>query len=95
MAETLLNNLFSDAGCDITNDCDPNAQCLFEEGEHKCHCNDGFQGDGKTCEKVVIGCNVIDNCAKYAMCLFSPEEGGYRCKCDAQRVRQTFEMIYE
>ena len=82
-----LFSLFLDAGCDITNDCDLNADCVFEEGKgHKCHCNDGFQGDGKTCEKLVIGCNVIDNCDKYASCLFSQVEGGYRCKCDTERV---------
>ena len=80
--------LFLDAGCDITDDCDPNATCLFKDGQHKCSCNDGFQGDGKTCEKVIIGCNVLDNCAKYASCLFSELEGGYRCKCDTQRVRK-------
>ena len=78
---------FVDAGCDITDDCDLNAECVSEEGKgHKCHCNDGFQGDGKTCEKLVIGCNVIDNCDKYASCLFSKVEGGYRCKCDTERV---------
>ena len=35
---------------------------------------------------VVIGCNVIDNCDERAACKFNHTEGGFRCKCDEERV---------
>lgn len=75
----------ADAGCDITKDCDVNANCRYNEGRHQCICNDGFQGNGKVCEKVVIGCNILNNCATYAFCDFNALEGGYRCHCDTSR----------
>ena len=76
-----------DAGCDITDDCDENAECLLVNDRHQCHCREHYEGDGKTCVKMIIGCNVLDNCDKYAMCLFNPIEKGFRCQCDVARVK--------
>ena len=81
----ILHKTYSDAGCDITQDCDTNAKCSYKNGKHKCVCQDGYEGSGKTCEKVIIGCNVLDNCSKYAQCLFNALEKGYRCQCDSSR----------
>ena len=35
----------------------------------------------------MIGCNIINNCGKHAVCMFDYNELGYRCKCNAERVR--------
>ena len=48
---------------------------------YSCSCSDGYEGDGKSCKKVIISCNVLDNCSKYAHCLFNIQEKGYRCQC--------------
>lgn len=32
--------------------CDTNAFCGEDEGEHGCHCNEGFEGDGQICRRI-------------------------------------------
>ena len=45
------------SGCDITRDCDDNANCQpsWDGNEEKfvCQCNSGYLGDGHTCTKKV------------------------------------------
>ena len=33
-----------------THTCDENAQCTNTEGSFTCTCNEGFTGDGQTCD---------------------------------------------
>lgn len=77
-----------DAGCDITKNCHADGQCHYDYDirNYRCKCNEGYQGDGKICEKLVIGCNFLNNCHKYAICEFNDMEGGFRCLCDTSRV---------
>ncbi len=39
--------------CRIVNFCDRNAQCVYdyENRQYACQCNDGFEGDGRTCSE--------------------------------------------
>lgn len=39
--------------CNENYRCDDNAVCTYRDGEHKCHCNEDYDGDGVTCTKVV------------------------------------------
>ena len=34
---------------DTLNECDVNATCFDTNGSYTCSCDDGFQGDGITC----------------------------------------------
>lgn len=38
-------------GCNEVNNCDANAECMFdyEERRYVCECKEGFSGDGVTC----------------------------------------------
>ena len=33
-----------------TDDCDDNAECTNNDGSFSCSCNNGWTGDGKTCD---------------------------------------------
>ena len=35
---------------------------------------------------MMIGCNVIDNCDDHASCKYNHTEGGFRCKCNEEKV---------
>ena len=43
-------------GCDILQNCSPNAECIYDEdkGIYECRCLDGFSGDGIDCNENVI-----------------------------------------
>ena len=36
--------------CSGTNDCDSNAQCTDTDGSYTCMCNDGYTGNGTSCD---------------------------------------------
>lgn len=47
-------NLDSNETCEVTNNCDPNADCIFEKSPdgknlYRCRCRPGFSGDGHRC----------------------------------------------
>ena len=83
------SSLAPNAGCNILDNCHPNARCVYSEAndEFFCRCEAGYLGDGyDTCdEEPKIGCNVINNCGRFARCLFNPAERGYDCHCDTVR----------
>ncbi|MCB9786920.1 MAG: DUF1929 domain-containing protein [Deltaproteobacteria bacterium] len=43
---------------DQTDDCDANAACANTDGAYECTCNDGFHGDGQSCE----ACAPLSHC---------------------------------
>jgi MYXO-CTERM domain-containing protein len=48
-----------------TDDCDPFAFCINTIGSHECTCDEGYTGDGRTCEPVNppdggCGCRTTD-----------------------------------
>ena len=38
---------------DFTFECDMNAKCQNSYGSYYCVCNDGYEGDGKTCDRLI------------------------------------------
>ncbi|XP_053408175.1 uncharacterized protein LOC123560993 [Mercenaria mercenaria] len=40
-----------------SDDCDENAQCTDTLGSYTCTCNNGFDGNGKTCTRLPINCD--------------------------------------
>ena len=40
--------------CNIQSPCHANATCNNTEGSYTCECNDGFTGDGFTCDGMVM-----------------------------------------
>lgn len=37
--------------CEMLDPCHDNAQCELRDGIRGCYCDDGYQGDGITCEE--------------------------------------------
>nr|CAD7444675.1 unnamed protein product [Timema bartmani] len=70
-------------GCNILNNCDEHAQCLYdsESDEHRCVCDAGFTGDGNSCSVDHISCNVLNSCVPGAECVYDRSAGGHRCRC--------------
>ncbi|PIK34070.1 putative IgGFc-binding protein [Apostichopus japonicus] len=44
--------------CEMLDPCHDNAQCELRDGIRGCYCDDGYQGDGITCEEAVGICNI-------------------------------------
>ena len=73
--------------------CDPNATCHDLVGNFECRCNEGFFGDGNSCDPwvAVNECETGDNdCASNADCIDlegRPVDGklteGFTCACPA------------
>ena len=38
---------------DFTFECDMNSECQNSYGSYYCVCNDGYEGDGKTCDRLI------------------------------------------
>ncbi|KAJ8033600.1 Ficolin-1 [Holothuria leucospilota] len=47
--------------CDNTYACSSDATCEERDGVNQCYCNDGYTGDGQTCEVVATDCADIYN----------------------------------
>ncbi|XP_070564053.1 zonadhesin-like [Ptychodera flava] len=58
--------------------CDPNAFCGEKAGEHGCHCNVGFNGDGMRCSAILCDPNP---CANGGTC--TEHSNYYTCTCPA------------
>lgn len=66
--------------CLDQNICGPGAICTNLEGDYRCDCPPGFDGDARS----TIGCNDLDECSrspcgKNALC--KNMVGSFRCEC--------------
>ncbi|KAJ8050530.1 Fibrinogen C domain-containing protein 1-A [Holothuria leucospilota] len=50
---TCIDNQLS---CNRYYECSPDATCKEKNGERKCHCNEGYEGDGETCNALYTDC---------------------------------------
>ncbi|XP_046419384.1 nidogen isoform X1 [Neodiprion fabricii] len=57
--------------------CSPDANCINNEGSHVCQCLDGYEGDGRTCERIPTCAD--KDCGDYAECTIV--EGFPQCSC--------------
>lgn len=62
-------------------DCDVNAVCKTTQNGFTCTCEDGYQGDGKSCEDIDECTESLDNCHEYAECDNTPP-GSFTCTCE-------------
>ncbi|XP_013792157.1 stabilin-2-like, partial [Limulus polyphemus] len=76
----------SPSTCDVANNCDENALCVYQYGEYVCECNSGFSGDGYKCvpeTPVPVSCNIENICHPQALCVFDSSADEYKCRCNA------------
>uniref|UniRef100_A0A914E086 EGF-like domain-containing protein n=1 Tax=Acrobeloides nanus TaxID=290746 RepID=A0A914E086_9BILA len=72
------------------NDCDKTpdfATCEETPGSYKCHCNKGYEGDGKVC-RPTDACEIDFPCARIAGTFCFNNNGKAICKCKPGFVRQ-------
>ncbi|KAJ8050663.1 Fibrinogen C domain-containing protein 1-A [Holothuria leucospilota] len=50
---TCIDNQLS---CNRNYECSPDATCKEKNGERKCYCNEGYEGDGETCNALYTDC---------------------------------------
>ncbi|RZB39705.1 nidogen-1 [Asbolus verrucosus] len=70
--------------CDVLNNCNRNAQCLYspESETFSCKCNAGFEGDGYNCEMSTLSCTQLHNCHVHASCTYDESVGKSKCVCN-------------
>ncbi|KAM4732701.1 pro-epidermal growth factor [Anableps anableps] len=59
--------------------CAVNAKCVLDAGNPFCLCQEGFTGDGQTCQDIDECKSGLHSCDKHAECLNSA--GEYLCRC--------------
>ncbi|KAJ9588281.1 hypothetical protein L9F63_018354, partial [Diploptera punctata] len=74
----------SQLSCNIVNTCHPHAQCVFvpSEGQYKCQCNSGYEGDGYECNWIDVSCLQVDICDIHATCTYTETDGKAICVCN-------------
>ena len=78
---------FGDGDQCLDNNCDPNATCTDKYQDFQCSCNDGYFGNGTTCEELILvnECETGENnCHADASCTDTVH--GYECACNAGLV---------
>lgn len=78
-----------DESCDIMDNCDDNAECVFDDDrrDYVCRCNPGYTGDGYQCTRRVEpppqDCNnVAGFCDANAQCNYDEQTQRYSCQCN-------------
>ena len=61
-------------------DCHPNATCDNYHGSYFCHCNKGYEGNGKNCTNVDECDTNTHNCHSNATC--RDKDGSFDCTCN-------------
>jgi hypothetical protein len=74
-----LDNPSSAAPEDANLDCDENATCIADTDKSNCVCNNGYLGDGKSCNDVDECTEDLKNCDANALC--ENTVGGFTCSC--------------
>jgi hypothetical protein len=65
----------------VSNPCDENATCSSDGQTTYCECNEGYEGDGFTCEPIApTDCNP-NPCLNGGLCTDLSGEGTYSCEC--------------
>nr|CAI5831592.1 unnamed protein product [Callosobruchus analis] len=74
-----------EVGCDVLNNCHRNATCTYSDDTHayQCVCNDGFEGNGFSCEPEYVSCTKYDNCSPHATCTYDDALGRSKCICNS------------
>lgn len=49
MSKTVAVRPPAEFSCNEVNNCDPNAECIWDGYRFTCECMDGFSGDGYSC----------------------------------------------
>ncbi|KAK2169520.1 hypothetical protein LSH36_9g12031 [Paralvinella palmiformis] len=77
--------------CGKGHDCHQNATCYNLDTKYTCQCNDGFKGDGKTCQDLdecqSEGGHHGHYCHSNTKCINTP--GSYKCECLPGYVRES------
>ncbi|KAJ8949808.1 hypothetical protein NQ318_000506 [Aromia moschata] len=70
--------------CNVLNNCHKDASCVYIEDirSYSCVCNDGYEGDGYTCEVEFVSCTKVDNCDPHATCTYDDNLGKSKCICN-------------
>lgn len=73
--------------CNTAENCDVNAQCLFDSNSqrYKCQCMPGFRGTGTKGGCIPdpdVACNVRNTCHEWATCAYDAVDLIYRCQCN-------------
>ncbi|CAG9539309.1 unnamed protein product [Cercopithifilaria johnstoni] len=89
------NEFLEEAPCNILNNCNINADCIFEKNDrgesvYHCRCRPGFSGDGYRCTMTsldnlpayaVLGCDQLGNCDLNAVCVLDAYTNRHYCRC--------------
>jgi nidogen (entactin) len=67
-------------GCDLNNNCSPDADCIPIENSYNCVCKEGFIGDGYACTQELTCRNNPYLCDAHASCLKRTD--GFLCECN-------------
>ncbi|XP_072173785.1 uncharacterized protein [Diadema setosum] len=75
----LVTVLDFDECADGQNNCSQNAVCKNEDGSFSCRCEEGYSGDGVTCDDINECTSGASNCHSKATCTNIP--GSFTCAC--------------